>query len=136
MHAGHVWCIQECARQCDYLIVLTNTDDYIALKKGSVPIELEDRLYILSNIKGVNEVDVFPEGTENAWINRFHRDRLEQEWGAMAELVVFHSDELKGDVWVPGQKCADEIVFIDKVNRQESVSKIYDKIQRRDPTDN
>ena len=132
-HKGHVWCLQQCAKQCDYLIVLTNEDPYIMSKKGNVPIPMEDRIYILNHIVGVDEVGHFPEPTEDRWVRDFVANRL-HEFGSDAKLVVFHSDELKerheNGHRVPGQGVADEIIFIDKVAKPESVSRIYNEIRR------
>lgn len=128
LHAGHIWCIQECIKQCDYLIVLTNSDEYISRKKGGVaPVCLEDRLYLLKHIKGVNEVNWFSEDTEDQWIRKY-KEKFLRDYPKI-ELIVFHSDELKDQSWVPGMDYADEIIFIDKINRKESVTKMYNQIQ-------
>jgi cytidyltransferase-like protein len=130
IHAGHIWCIQECLKHCNHLILLTNSDEYLEAKKGAVPISLKDRLYILSNIKGVAEVSYFCEDTEDKWIRTFKMHQLYQEFGVDAQLTVFHSDELEGREWVPGQDVADRIIYIPKLTRNESVSKIYHVIKR------
>lgn len=128
-HAGHIFCFQECRKKCDYLIVLTNNDEYVLRKKGNVPINLNDRLYILKHIKGIDEADWFSGDTEDSWIENFKKNRLCQEFGANAELIVFHSDELEGNLSVPGERFADKIFFIPKKSRKESVTKIYNEIR-------
>lgn len=130
LHAGHVWCINECAKHCQHLIVLTNDDDYIKRKKGNVPVSLKDRLYILDNLNKVSETSFFSEDNEDTWIKDFKERRLYQEFGIDASLIVFHSDELQGSLWVPGQEYADQIIFIPKVARTESVTKIYEDIKK------
>lgn len=131
-HAGHTWCIQECKKYCTYLIILANDDNYILNKKGICPINLEDRLYIISNIKGVDEVGYFSEQTEHNWIKDFKEKRFHKEF-KNAKLIVFHSDELKD--WpkenLPGYGLSDEIIFIDKINRSESVTKIFSEIRKQ-----
>ena len=100
-HMGHIWAIQECAKQVDHLVILTNEDKYIERKKGCVPIDLESRMYMLKNIKGVDEVSTFEGFNEHWWISEFRARRLKSEFGKSAELIVFHSDELRNDAWVP-----------------------------------
>lgn len=128
-HRGHIWCLQECRRYCDFLIVLTNSDEYIKNKKDSVPIPLEDRKYILEHIKGVYKVDSFDGSNEHEWIEHYKANQFHREFGNSAKLIVFHSDELKGNSWVPGQDIADQIVYISKVGKPESVSKIFKDIK-------
>ena len=130
-HAGHTWCIQKCREYCDYLIILANDDDYVLNKKGICPISLEDRLYIIKHVNGVNEVGYFSELTEHSWIENFKNNRLYKEFGKSANLIVFHSDELKNinKEKLPGYGIADEIVFIDKINRPQSVTKIFNQIR-------
>ena len=94
-HMGHIWAIQECAKQVDHLVILTNEDKYIERKKGCVPIDLESRMYMLKNIKGVDEVSTFEGFNEHWWISEFRARRLKSEFGKSAELIVFHSDELR-----------------------------------------
>jgi cytidyltransferase-like protein len=127
LHAGHVWCIQECRKKVDWLVVLTNDDKYIMHKKGNVPIGLEDRKYILKHIKGVDEVDHFEGLNEHFWIKNFADNRLKQEFGSEAKLIVFHTIEIEDKTWVPGQSIADEIIFIPRI--PPSVSQIYNEIK-------
>jgi len=131
LHAGHIWCIQEAKKKCSHLIILNNDDEYILKKKKVCPIKLKDRLYILSHIKGVDEVGYYSGPSEHSWIKNFKENRLHQEFGQNAKLIVFHSDELKDlkKEEIPGYGFADEIEFIDKINRPESVSKIFKEIR-------
>lgn len=129
LHAGHIRCFEQCKKQVDYLIVLTNSDKYIKEKKGNVPIPLMDRLYILENISFIDEVDWFSEYTEDEWIKRFYNSDLHFRFGQNAELIIFHSDEIKNQEIVPGKQYADKIIFIPKANKPESVSQIYKEIQ-------
>ena len=38
VHQGHGWCLLECARQCDHLIVAINCNDCIRRKKKREPV--------------------------------------------------------------------------------------------------
>ena len=56
IHIGHIAYIQEAKSLGDRLVVIVNNDEQVKLK-GSVPFMKEgERLIILSNIKGVDEV--------------------------------------------------------------------------------
>lgn len=112
---GHIWCLEECKKHCDYLIVLTNEDKIIEDRKGFVPIGLEARKYILSNIKAVDEVGHFSGYTEDFWISCFRQERLKQEFGVDSKLVVFHTSEIQNEHWVPGKNDADKIIFIPRI---------------------
>jgi cytidyltransferase-like protein len=127
LHAGHIFCFQECKKQCDYLIVLTNWDRYILRKKGSVPIPLRDRIYILQSIKYIDEVSFFTQYTEHFWIKDFKENRLYQKFGEDTKLIVFHSSELIGQTQPPGWQFADEIIHIPKYG--QSVTQIYTDIR-------
>lgn len=127
LHKGHIWCLKECKKYCDYLIVLTNDDNYIMKKKGSVPITLHDRIYIIKELRCVDEVHSFKQNTETIWVADFKKNRLYQEFGKDAKLIVFHSSELINRVRVPGCDEADEIVFIRKAG--QSVTKMYNEIR-------
>ena len=130
IHAGHIQCIQDCRKYCDYLILLTNEDKYVMNKKGCVPIELDDRKYILEHIKGVDEVHSYEGFNEHFWVATFKSFRLHEEFGADAKLVMLHTAELKNEIWVPGRNIADEIVFIERTERRASVSEIFEKIRK------
>jgi cytidyltransferase-like protein len=131
LHSGHIWCFQHCSEQVDRLIVLTNDDEYVKNKKGIVPVPLDERLIILSSIRYIDEVHSFSGPTEEIWIKPFAEQRLKQEFGDGAKLIVFHSDELEGQDYVPGQKYADEIRFVPKIKSpvQSSVTRIFEDIQ-------
>ncbi len=54
LHSGHVRLIEESAKLGDELVVIVNNDKQVALK-GSIPFMSEqERLYIVSMIKGVD----------------------------------------------------------------------------------
>ena len=59
-HAGHVLMLQECRKNCDYLIVALNTaehfDEHINPGKNKPVFTLEERKLIVSSCKYVDEV--------------------------------------------------------------------------------
>lgn len=55
IHIGHLEYIQMARKLGDYLIVIVNTDKQAALKKGKSFMCEDDRLEIVSQIKGVDE---------------------------------------------------------------------------------
>lgn len=108
LHAGHVRALQYCAEHCDYLIVLTNTDDKIFRKKGCVPISLEERMTMLRAIKGVDLVCSFKKETEEEWVRNFKYIYANQLGDC--ELIVFHDPEVPEPI--PCKDVADKIVFV------------------------
>ena len=113
LHPGHIWMLDICKEHCDYLIVLTNSDDYIKRKKGVVPIDLQGRMSILRALKQVDRVDTFPEDTEDRWIQEYKKELL--EIFPDAKLIVFHSIETYGKDHIPAADVADEIVYIPRM---------------------
>jgi cytidyltransferase-like protein len=112
---GHIWMLRQCKEQCDYLIVLTNSDHYIQRKKGFVPISLIGRMEILKSIKYVDEVGWFEGTYEDTWIENFKVHFLTQRFGADAQLIVFHSEEIRNNAHIPARRFADEIIFVPRI---------------------
>lgn len=57
LHVGHINCIKDASKQGDYLIVGVHDDRDVFVEKGKMPIiPLEQRMLIINEIKGVNEV--------------------------------------------------------------------------------
>jgi cytidyltransferase-like protein len=129
LHAGHINCLRECKNQCNYLIVLTQTDNIIKHLKGAKPpIPLQERIIILDSIKFVDEVAVYEESTEDEWLHEFVEDILPRRFPRDAKLIMFHSDELRGKKELPGKDVVDEIIFIPR--RYISTSELIEKIIR------
>jgi len=130
-HGGHFWMLEQCAKQCHYLIALTNDDDYVMKKKRFIAIPAEERLLILQHHDCVNEAHMFHGDTEHEWIKNFVENRLEQQFGRDAILRVFHSEELKDQEWVPGQGYAHDITFVPKQSSpyQTSVTEMCKRIR-------
>ncbi len=126
--AGHMAALEEAKRHCDYLIALTNFDEYVYEKKGVVPIEVSERLEILRGIRHVDEAWPFIGDSEEDWVVRFKRARLKAEFPAFKKLIVFHSSEYmatRPPVDLPCFSIAD-IRTLHAVERT-SVSEIFEK---------
>jgi bifunctional ADP-heptose synthase (sugar kinase/adenylyltransferase) len=65
-HRGHIACLTESARLASIspLVVVANGDGFLTRKKGSVFLPLEDRVAILSAVRGVSHVLVWDDGTQ------------------------------------------------------------------------
>jgi len=68
LHAGHVTMLQECKRQCDWLIVGLQTDPTIDRPKKNKPVQTSfERWVQLNSLKSVDEI--IPYDTEEDLIN-------------------------------------------------------------------
>ena len=56
IHAGHVRMILEAAKLGDRLVVIVNNDEFLIKKKRYVFMAIEERMEIISGIKGVDQV--------------------------------------------------------------------------------
>lgn len=133
--AGHVHTFEMCKNHVDHLIVLTSDDQYINKKKKCVPLPVEERMEVLQSIKYVDEVDFYKEQTENNWIRNFKKHEMKKRFGNDCKLIVFHSQERKlekeqdDSAYLPGEDSADEIIFIDNLERT-SVTQMFNRIVR------
>lgn len=85
-HVGHLNIIQKAKRNCDFLIVGVNSDEVILHRKGKKPIiSCEDRMTVLRNIKGVDDVVIADED-----------DRMDL-WRKHRFDVFFVGDDHKGE---------------------------------------
>jgi len=128
-HAGHAWMLHKCKEHCDYLIVLVNDDDYIERKKGCLPLTESERRMILSSHRAVDEVHSFVGANEHLWLLKFRNEEMDRRFPD-AELIMFHSDELHGRPWLPGQGIVDRIHFVRKLTGSEYPTSVSDIIQR------
>lgn len=132
LHAGHIAALRYARERCDHLIVLTNTDDRVAAKRGCVPVSMRDRLDILRELRCVNEVGSFPQLTEENWVSFYKDNILYRKHGEDAKLIMFHDAILEGSDNVPCTDMADEIVFIPyapSVEMKTSVNTIFKLIK-------
>ena len=120
LHYGHLWCLEQCKKQCDYLIVLLNDDDYVKQKKGVVPISTEHRMKLIKALSPVNEVGSFHGPNEHDWILKFKQERMYKEFEDKPKLIVFHSEEVKSNIFTPGLGVADEIIYIPRISGSTS----------------
>jgi len=56
LHVGHLELFKNARQIGDYLIVIVNSDEQARMKKGYVFMKCEDRMRIVSAIRGVDEV--------------------------------------------------------------------------------
>lgn len=56
IHKGHIKCLTDCKINNLPLVVIVNDDDFLLKKKGYVFMNLEERMFIVDNIKGVDYV--------------------------------------------------------------------------------
>ena len=82
-HYGHLEAINFCKRQCDRLIVAISTDEFNAEKGKKSMIPYWQRVEIVRNIKGVDEV--IPEhcwGQKSSDIDKYNLDYIfvDKEW--------------------------------------------------------
>lgn len=125
LHPGHIWMFDYCKQYCDYLIVLTNSDDYIKRKKGVVPIDLQGRMGILKSLRQVDQVGTFTEDTEDNWIRLF-KPEMQDMW-PRSKLIVFHSIEIYGKTHIPAADVADQIIYIPRI--AGSTTEIFETIR-------
>jgi hypothetical protein len=84
----------------------------------------EHRKYILEQFPFVATVHIYNEDTEDVWISRYTKFH---KWiYPETKILIFHSEELEGQENIPGQKYADEVVFIPR--QYESTSEIVEEI--------
>ncbi len=127
LHTGHIAALRYARERCDHLIVLTNTDDRVAAKRGCVPVTMRDRIKILKELRCVDEVDWFSHITEDIWVQKFKDTRLYQEFGDDAQLILFHDQDLmlRAEPY-PCQTIADDIVFIPYTPSERNKTSVKD----------
>ena len=127
LHVGHIQALQYAKERCDHLIVLTNTDDRVATKRGCVPVTMHDRIKILKELRCVDEVDWFSHATEDMWVRKFKDTRLYPEFGDDAQLILFHDQDLmlRAEPY-PCQTIADDLVFIPYTPNERNKTSVKD----------
>ncbi len=91
---AHVLSIQSASQQCDHLIVLLASDDYIEKKKGYVPLNQDMRKILVEAIKGVDEVHVDFNDTEQQFIYDTLNRLGHSVFHDFDSIRVFHSPEM------------------------------------------
>jgi D-beta-D-heptose 7-phosphate kinase/D-beta-D-heptose 1-phosphate adenosyltransferase len=98
LHLGHIRFLKEARDQCDYLIVLLNSDSSVRKIKGpSRPINGEQyRKEMLESIKYVDEVFIFKETTPLKMIkkirpNKYFKSKVENKSAVAEERKLVES---------------------------------------------
>lgn len=133
----HVGYLAEARETCDYLIALTNYDDYVRDKKSVVPFRVEERLEILRALRVVDEAWPFEGNDEAQWVGRFKNVRL-SEFAPGAKVVIYHDQSVmvteEGQIRKPseiiGFGIADGIRMIPR-KTGKSVSDIFEMIREQ-----
>jgi cytidyltransferase-like protein len=66
LHSGHINYIQAGAKLCDILVVGLNSDEWLARKKGKAFMPIEERIAVVSALKGVDHVITFDDSDNSA----------------------------------------------------------------------
>lgn len=64
LHRGHLRCIMESSKLGDVLVVIVNGDGFLIRKKGRPFMTLDERMEIISGIKGVDYVVSWDDGSQ------------------------------------------------------------------------
>ncbi len=66
LHSGHINYIQAGAKLCDILVVGLNSDEWLTRKKGKSFMPIEERIAVVSALKGVDHVITFDDSDNSA----------------------------------------------------------------------
>jgi len=66
LHSGHINYIQAGAKMCDILVVGLNSDAWLTRKKGKYFMPIEERMAVVSALKGVDHVITFDDSDGSA----------------------------------------------------------------------
>lgn len=66
IHSGHLAYINEAKKNCDFLLVGVNSDDWLIRKKGRPFISFEERIQIVKSITGVTYATSFNDSDDSA----------------------------------------------------------------------
>lgn len=127
IHAGHVQYLRECRSQCDYLIVLLNSNDSVRRLKGEGrPINHEHhRAYVLTGLEMVDAVVIFNDTRITKWLRRLKPDI----WFKGGDYTLKTLDQSE----VEAAKAVGCRITIIKQESAISTTKIYEKIRRKEP---
>jgi rfaE bifunctional protein nucleotidyltransferase chain/domain len=90
IHPGHVQYLEDCRKQCDFLILGLNSDKSVASIKGpSRPVQSEEaRARVLLGLRSIDAVILFHEDTPAALIQAVQPDLLAKGGDYTPETVV------------------------------------------------
>lgn len=120
LHLGHLYLLNYAKSLGDYLLVLIDSDIRIKEIKGKDrPINSEqERKMLLTNLKAVDEVDIFNS-----------QEELEQLLAIYnADIMVKGSDHKNGRG--TGKKYCKEVIYFDRIQGYSSTEKIQSIINR------
>lgn len=66
LHSGHISYIQAASKLCEILVVGLNSDEWLARKKGKSFMPIQERVVVVSAIKGVDHVITFDDSDGSA----------------------------------------------------------------------
>lgn len=121
LHKGHIELLNYAKNQGDYLLVGLDSDERIKSKKGyDRPINnINNRLVVLSNLKSVDQVEVFDSDSElSDLVKKYEPD-----------IMIVGSD-WKGQT-VIGSEYAKSIIFFDRIENESTTNIIENYINRR-----
>ncbi len=120
LHPGHIKMFQYAKQHGDYLMVAIDTDERVKASKGSDrPFNsVEDRMYVLSSIKFVDEVRKF--GTD--------QDLIDLIKNYKPDIMIVGSDYK--DKIVIGSMHAKELKFFSRINEYSTTKTIQSLVDR------
>jgi len=121
LHRGHIKLLNYAKSLGDYLVVGIDTDDRIKEKKGNLrPVNnLEERTFILENLKSVNKVFSFSSDEE-----------LENLIKCIKPDIMVIGSDWK-DKCIIGSYYASKLIFFDKIDGYSTTKIIESIIDRR-----
>lgn len=66
LHSGHIAYIQAAAKLCEILVIGLNSDDWLTRKKGKSFMPIQERIAVVSALKGVDHVITFDDSDGSA----------------------------------------------------------------------
>lgn len=69
IHSGHIELMQNAKQMADFLVICVNSDEWLKKKKGINFLPIEERMKIINNIKGVDDVIAFPDDEYGSAVN-------------------------------------------------------------------
>ena len=66
IHPGHIMMMEDSKKYCDFLIVGVNSDEWLKRKKGNYFMNLKHRIFVVQNIKAVDEAVSFEDSNDSA----------------------------------------------------------------------
>lgn len=123
LHPTHLIYLKKCRRECNYLLVMIDSDRLVTQNKRVPTMNEEDRLYMVKNLKPVSDAEIF--------------DSLEE----FENKVVYLSESttvkvFKHNKLIYGTKVLEfpgiaEVVIIPDVKRYVSTTEIIEHLKKQ-----